>query len=182
MNYLGSDEEAAGVINNICEQVSVRDFYYQNEWKILDDHYNAYWPNVPRHCYFYIQWCSISRDQTWLCCTGHKLILETEIELNTMWSQKKQKNIFTLNLLDATCSIPKSWVNKGAAKRFFWRWLRETGGLVAAFTSDDPGEHSMSIPSSVEADLSKTIVYRYIVWHLMIYGVFIRYVCKQTFW
>ncbi|PWA51796.1 hypothetical protein CTI12_AA429270 [Artemisia annua] len=63
VNYLGSDEEAAGVINNICKEVSIRDFYYQNEWKVLDDHYKAYWPNIIaglRRRYFGNPWSIIA--------------------------------------------------------------------------------------------------------------------------
>ncbi|PWA81485.1 hypothetical protein CTI12_AA186270 [Artemisia annua] len=45
-NYLGSNEEAAGVINNVLKEIPFEDFYYQNEWKQLNEYYNAYWPNL----------------------------------------------------------------------------------------------------------------------------------------
>nr|GEU84947.1 uncharacterized protein [Tanacetum cinerariifolium] len=64
VNYLGSDEEAAGMINNICKEVPIGDFYYKDEWKVLDEYYKAYWPNIIiaglRHKYFGNPWSIIA--------------------------------------------------------------------------------------------------------------------------
>ncbi|GJX19715.1 ARID DNA-binding domain-containing protein [Tanacetum coccineum] len=64
VNYLGSDEEAAGMINNICKEVPITDFYYKEEWNVLDKYYKAYWPNIIiaglRHKYFGNPWSIIA--------------------------------------------------------------------------------------------------------------------------
>ncbi|GKA85936.1 UPF0481 protein-like protein [Tanacetum coccineum] len=58
-----SDEEAAGVINNICKEVTIRDFYYGNEWKTLDEYNNGYWAKLIaglRRRYFSNPWSIIA--------------------------------------------------------------------------------------------------------------------------
>ncbi|XP_076951779.1 UPF0481 protein At3g47200-like [Bidens hawaiensis] len=44
VNHIGSNEEAANMINRICKEVAPRDFYYTQEWELLDKHFNEYWP------------------------------------------------------------------------------------------------------------------------------------------
>ncbi|GJX32510.1 UPF0481 protein-like protein [Tanacetum coccineum] len=46
VNVIGSNEEAADIINDICKQVPFKDFYYEDELKQMDEYYNAYWPNL----------------------------------------------------------------------------------------------------------------------------------------
>ncbi|PWA76755.1 hypothetical protein CTI12_AA229700 [Artemisia annua] len=63
VNYIGSNEEAADLINNICKEVPLKDFYYQDEWEKLDEYYNAYWPNLIaelRRNYFSNPWSIIA--------------------------------------------------------------------------------------------------------------------------
>ncbi|KAJ0442145.1 hypothetical protein HanRHA438_Chr16g0753191 [Helianthus annuus] len=44
VNHLGSNEEAANMINKICKEVVWEKFFYGKEWKKLDNHFNGYWP------------------------------------------------------------------------------------------------------------------------------------------
>lgn len=46
INYLGSNENAPNMINNICKEVMVPDFFYYQQWKELDTYYNSNWPNT----------------------------------------------------------------------------------------------------------------------------------------
>ncbi|KAI3809868.1 hypothetical protein L1987_19471 [Smallanthus sonchifolius] len=43
VNHIGSNQEAADMINSICKEVAYRDFFYSEQWKELDRHYNGYW-------------------------------------------------------------------------------------------------------------------------------------------
>ncbi|GKD54379.1 UPF0481 protein-like protein [Tanacetum coccineum] len=63
VNGLGSNEIAVGIINNMLKDVPIRDFYYQDEWKQMDEYYNAYWPSLIaelRSKYFSNPWTFIS--------------------------------------------------------------------------------------------------------------------------
>ncbi|PWA85518.1 hypothetical protein CTI12_AA149090 [Artemisia annua] len=63
VNKIGSNEEAANIINNICKGVPFADFYYEDEWKQMDDYYNAYWPKLfaeLRRKYFSNPWSIIA--------------------------------------------------------------------------------------------------------------------------
>nr|GEZ23328.1 putative UPF0481 protein At3g02645 [Tanacetum cinerariifolium] len=44
VNSLGTSQEAADMINNICN-ISITDFYYTKEFKQIDKYYNELWPN-----------------------------------------------------------------------------------------------------------------------------------------
>ncbi|KAM0071457.1 hypothetical protein Hdeb2414_s0001g00025491 [Helianthus debilis subsp. tardiflorus] len=44
VNHLGSNEEAATMINKICKEVVWEQFFYGKELKKLDNHFNGYWP------------------------------------------------------------------------------------------------------------------------------------------
>ncbi|KAJ0611540.1 hypothetical protein HanRHA438_Chr01g0021231 [Helianthus annuus] len=44
INHLGSNEEAANMINNICKHVTWEEFIYEEQWKKMDDYCNSYWP------------------------------------------------------------------------------------------------------------------------------------------
>ncbi|KAJ0807514.1 hypothetical protein HanOQP8_Chr00c024g0717391 [Helianthus annuus] len=44
INHMGSNEEAANMINNICKHVTWEEFIYGKLWKEIDDHCNDYWP------------------------------------------------------------------------------------------------------------------------------------------
>ncbi|GKA48912.1 UPF0481 protein-like protein [Tanacetum coccineum] len=77
VNYIGSNEEAAYILNNVCKEVLVFDFYYLNEWKQLDEYYNAYWPYFIaelRRKYFSNPWSIIG------LLTGIVLFILTVIE------------------------------------------------------------------------------------------------------
>lgn len=59
VNDLGSNEKAADMINNICKEVPIVDFFYSQQWKHMDSYYNGYWPNiiaVLRRKYFSSPW------------------------------------------------------------------------------------------------------------------------------
>ncbi|KAK1422383.1 hypothetical protein QVD17_25470 [Tagetes erecta] len=43
VNHIGSNQEAADMINNICKEVAYRDFFYFEQWMELNRHYNSYW-------------------------------------------------------------------------------------------------------------------------------------------
>ncbi|KAD3336104.1 hypothetical protein E3N88_31623 [Mikania micrantha] len=59
VNLMGSNEEAANMINNICKEVDdVYSFYFQ-QWKTLDKYYDSYWPKHigwMRRTYFSSPW------------------------------------------------------------------------------------------------------------------------------
>ncbi|KAL8237216.1 hypothetical protein R6Q59_018297, partial [Mikania micrantha] len=44
INHLGSNEEAASMINKICKEVVWTSFFYGEEWEKLDKHFNNYFP------------------------------------------------------------------------------------------------------------------------------------------
>ncbi|KAM0006380.1 hypothetical protein Hdeb2414_s0175g00823441 [Helianthus debilis subsp. tardiflorus] len=59
VNYLGSNEEVANMINNICKNVTYPDFFYEDQWKTLNMYCNSYWPkNIAwlRRTYFSSPW------------------------------------------------------------------------------------------------------------------------------
>ncbi|KAD0221966.1 hypothetical protein E3N88_44584 [Mikania micrantha] len=59
INVMGSNEEAANMINNICKQVSVVNSFYTQQWKTLDKYSNNYWPKHiawMRRTYFSSPW------------------------------------------------------------------------------------------------------------------------------
>ncbi|KAJ0640208.1 hypothetical protein HanLR1_Chr16g0612741 [Helianthus annuus] len=40
VNNIGSNQEAANMINSICKEVALKDFFYSDQWKELNHHYN----------------------------------------------------------------------------------------------------------------------------------------------
>ncbi|KAD3336092.1 hypothetical protein E3N88_31611 [Mikania micrantha] len=63
VNYMGSNEEAANMINNICKNVSSDDSYYEEEWDKLNKYCNGYWPKhiaKMRSTYFSSPWSIIA--------------------------------------------------------------------------------------------------------------------------
>ncbi|KAM0060991.1 hypothetical protein Hdeb2414_s0004g00130691 [Helianthus debilis subsp. tardiflorus] len=59
VNNIGSNQEAANMINSICKEVALRDFFYSDQWKELNHHYNGYWPKYIawlRRTYFNNPW------------------------------------------------------------------------------------------------------------------------------
>ncbi|KAD3336091.1 hypothetical protein E3N88_31610 [Mikania micrantha] len=59
VNIMGSNEEAANMINNICKHVSVVDLFHTQQWKTLDKYSNNYWPKHiawMRRTYFSSPW------------------------------------------------------------------------------------------------------------------------------
>ncbi|KAD3338453.1 hypothetical protein E3N88_33974 [Mikania micrantha] len=59
LNVLGSNEEAANMINTICKEVAVVNSLYRQQWKTLDKYYNRYWPKHigwMRRTYFSSPW------------------------------------------------------------------------------------------------------------------------------
>ncbi|XP_076895479.1 UPF0481 protein At3g47200-like [Bidens hawaiensis] len=63
VNYIGSNEEAADMINNLCKDVCFIDFFYSKQWVEMNRHYNSYWSrNLAwlRRNYFINPWNSIS--------------------------------------------------------------------------------------------------------------------------
>nr|GEU42154.1 hypothetical protein [Tanacetum cinerariifolium] len=44
VNNLGSNQEAADMINNICKHISLTEFYYTLEFKQMDSYYKGYLP------------------------------------------------------------------------------------------------------------------------------------------
>ncbi|KAJ9543315.1 hypothetical protein OSB04_023022 [Centaurea solstitialis] len=59
LNVIGSKEEAANMINDICKYVSCKKFFYWGQWQKLDTYYNGYWPkNIAwlRRTYFSSPW------------------------------------------------------------------------------------------------------------------------------
>ncbi|KAD3336083.1 hypothetical protein R6Q59_026841 [Mikania micrantha] len=58
-NIMGSNEEAANMINNICKHVALVDSFYTQQWKTLDKYSNNYWPKHiawMRRTYFSSPW------------------------------------------------------------------------------------------------------------------------------
>ncbi|KAD3067724.1 hypothetical protein E3N88_35604 [Mikania micrantha] len=59
INHLGSNEEAASMINRLCKEVVWTSFFYGEEWKKLDNHFNGYFPRKfvnLRRTYFNSPW------------------------------------------------------------------------------------------------------------------------------
>ncbi|CAH1435969.1 unnamed protein product [Lactuca virosa] len=63
VNHCGSNENAANIINNICQDVSLDGFYYHQEWEDLDTYYKSCWPNAAaalKRKYFSSPWTIIA--------------------------------------------------------------------------------------------------------------------------
>ncbi|KAD3336122.1 hypothetical protein E3N88_31641 [Mikania micrantha] len=63
VNIMGSNEEAANMINNICKKVTISDSYYEEEWEKLIEYCNGYWPKhiaKMRSTYFSSPWSIIA--------------------------------------------------------------------------------------------------------------------------
>ncbi|GKB00759.1 putative UPF0481 protein [Tanacetum coccineum] len=63
VNILGSNQEAADMINKTCKNIILTDFYYDDEFKQIDKYYNAFWPKHMawlRRVYFNNPWNSIA--------------------------------------------------------------------------------------------------------------------------
>ncbi|PWA38981.1 hypothetical protein CTI12_AA576270 [Artemisia annua] len=63
VNRLGSVEKATNLINNMLEEVIIKEFFYEDEWKLLDKYYNAKWPKfiaVLRRKYFSNPWSIVA--------------------------------------------------------------------------------------------------------------------------
>nr|XP_043616069.1 putative UPF0481 protein At3g02645 [Erigeron canadensis] len=63
VNRLGSDEEAANLINRLCRNISLVDYCYTQRFKEVHDYYSGYWPkNVARlrRTYFSSPWNAIA--------------------------------------------------------------------------------------------------------------------------
>ncbi|KAI3676293.1 hypothetical protein L1987_85898 [Smallanthus sonchifolius] len=43
---LGASEDVTSLFNNICNGVVLRDFYYTDEWRKLDEYCNQFWPSI----------------------------------------------------------------------------------------------------------------------------------------
>ncbi|PWA43102.1 hypothetical protein CTI12_AA538960 [Artemisia annua] len=59
INHMGSNEEAANMMNKICKEVAWWHFLYSKEWKILSRYCNGYWPKKVawlRRTYFNSPW------------------------------------------------------------------------------------------------------------------------------
>ncbi|XP_076902385.1 UPF0481 protein At3g47200-like isoform X1 [Bidens hawaiensis] len=58
-NNMGSNVEAANMINSICKEVTQEEFFYCEEWATLSKHCNGYWPKHiarMRKTYFSSPW------------------------------------------------------------------------------------------------------------------------------
>ncbi|KAJ0611681.1 hypothetical protein HanRHA438_Chr01g0023371 [Helianthus annuus] len=63
VNYMGSNEEAANMINGICKEVAWVDFFYVKQWKTINMYCNGYWPKHitrMRSIYFSSPWNMIA--------------------------------------------------------------------------------------------------------------------------
>ncbi|XP_076927961.1 putative UPF0481 protein At3g02645 [Bidens hawaiensis] len=63
VNHLGSNEEAAKRINNICKGTLLKDCFYHEEWEKLSKYYDSYWPkNIAKmkRIYFSSPWSMIT--------------------------------------------------------------------------------------------------------------------------
>ncbi|XP_076929477.1 UPF0481 protein At3g47200-like [Bidens hawaiensis] len=63
VNHIGSNQEAADMINNICKEVGCKDFFYSDQWEEMNSHYNSSWSkNVAwlRRTYFNNPWNGIA--------------------------------------------------------------------------------------------------------------------------
>ncbi|KAL4572357.1 hypothetical protein LXL04_019130 [Taraxacum kok-saghyz] len=78
---LGAVEDVTELFNNICNGVVLRDFYYTEEWKQLDDHCNRFWPSI------LISLRRIYRSTTWKTLTViGAAILFTLTSLQTIYT------------------------------------------------------------------------------------------------
>ncbi|KAJ9564924.1 hypothetical protein OSB04_000890 [Centaurea solstitialis] len=62
-NSMGSNKEAATMINHVCDGAYAASFFYLREWEDLDTYYNSYWPrNIAwlRRTYFSNPWNMIA--------------------------------------------------------------------------------------------------------------------------
>ncbi|XP_076944384.1 UPF0481 protein At3g47200-like [Bidens hawaiensis] len=63
VNYLGSNEDAANMINNICKEVAWVDFFYEEQWAVLNKYTDGYWQKRLawlRRTYFNSPWNMIA--------------------------------------------------------------------------------------------------------------------------
>ncbi|XP_076895480.1 UPF0481 protein At3g47200-like [Bidens hawaiensis] len=63
VNHIGSNQEAASMINSICKEVGCKDFFYSEQWVEMNRHYNSSWyKNVAwlRRTYFNNPWNGIA--------------------------------------------------------------------------------------------------------------------------
>ncbi|KAI3682557.1 hypothetical protein L1987_82619 [Smallanthus sonchifolius] len=63
INEMGSNEEVANMINDICKLVLREDFFYNEQWETLYNYSNSYWPkNIAwlRSTYFSSPWSIIA--------------------------------------------------------------------------------------------------------------------------
>ncbi|KAJ9557818.1 hypothetical protein OSB04_012432 [Centaurea solstitialis] len=63
VNSMGSNKEAAKMINHVCDGAYAADFFYSKEWQELETYYNGYWPrNIAwlRRTYFSNPWNMIA--------------------------------------------------------------------------------------------------------------------------
>ncbi|CAI9270976.1 unnamed protein product [Lactuca saligna] len=62
-NKLCSNEKAVNMINSVCKDVALLEFFYHQEWQELDVYYNSYWPNAAaglKRTYFSSPWNMIA--------------------------------------------------------------------------------------------------------------------------
>ncbi|XP_023744787.1 putative UPF0481 protein At3g02645 isoform X1 [Lactuca sativa] len=62
-NKLCSNEKAVNMINSVCKDVALLEFFYHQEWQELDIYYNSYWPNAAaglKRTYFSSPWNMIA--------------------------------------------------------------------------------------------------------------------------
>ncbi|KAM0014647.1 hypothetical protein Hdeb2414_s0034g00726181 [Helianthus debilis subsp. tardiflorus] len=63
INHIGSNEEAANMINKICKELAPEHFYYTEQWEQLDSHFKGYWPRKIvklKRTYFNSPWSIIA--------------------------------------------------------------------------------------------------------------------------
>ncbi|XP_071729188.1 UPF0481 protein At3g47200-like [Rutidosis leptorrhynchoides] len=59
INDLGSSEEVVNIFNHISKDICVAEFFYNQQWAEIEEHYNGYWPrNLARlrRTYFNSPW------------------------------------------------------------------------------------------------------------------------------
>ncbi|KAI3682553.1 hypothetical protein L1987_82615 [Smallanthus sonchifolius] len=59
LNFMGSNEEAANMFNNIAKQVACIEFFYEEQWETLNMYCDGYWPKHiarMRSTYFSSPW------------------------------------------------------------------------------------------------------------------------------
>ncbi|KAL4578664.1 hypothetical protein LXL04_014793 [Taraxacum kok-saghyz] len=62
-NKLCSNEKVVKMINNVCKDVALLEFFYDREWQELDTYYSSYWPNAAaglKRTYFSSPWNMIA--------------------------------------------------------------------------------------------------------------------------